>query len=412
MTKYNTVAEAYSFWKNSTVPVMEARAQAIAKDVAENAEADVAAYNIELEGIEQAMAEKRGAQDDRKAPAEYKPPVTYPGDLAMNAAKDKGADTGAASKVYRSAFYKHLQGRKLTQAEQAEFDNVNAELRGNAFNKLSDSAAVIPTTTLNEIIVKARDMGGILGISRGFNMPANISVPVATPGAAASWHTEGANVDTEKVTPVAVTFGAFEIMRVLSISAAVRTMSISAFETYLADELTASVMACLGKAMVDGTGSGQGKGIVSGITWTEGTNKLTVAANKELTYKDLVGAIALLHRGYSQNAKFVMNNKTLYTSVYGLTDENGKPVFVADPTQKGKGRILGFEVVIDDFMADNDIVFGDFRYNGYNMPEGIALDVSRDSSFTKGLVDFRALAIADCKPIVDEAFVYVTKATA
>lgn len=412
MTKYNTVAEAYQAWKNSTVPVMEARAQAIAKDVAENAEADITAYNIELEGIEQAMAEKRGAQDDRKAPAEYKPPITYPGDLAMNAAKDKGADTGAASKVYRSAFYKHLQGNKLTQAEQAEFDNVNAELRANAFNKLSDSAAVVPTQTLNEIIVKARDMGGILGISRGFNMPANIAIPVATPGAAASWHTEGANVETEKATPTSVTFGAYEIMRILSISAAVRTMSISAFESYLSDELTASVMACLGKAMVNGTGSGQGKGIVSGITWTEGTNKVTVAANKSLAYGDIVNAIAMLHRGYSNGAKFVMNNTTLYADVYGLVDENKRPIFVADPTEKGKGRILGFPVEVDDFMDDHDILFGDFRYNGYNLPSGIALDVSRDSSFSKGLVDFRALAIADCKPIVDEAFVYVTKATA
>ncbi|ACV21879.1 Predicted phage phi-C31 gp36 major capsid-like protein [Slackia heliotrinireducens] len=403
MTKYNTVAEAYGFWKNSSVAVMEARAKAIEKDIAEDPNADVAGYAIEAEALEQAIAEKRGAQPATSANA--------PAEVA-NTAKGEKDGEGAASKVYRSAFFKHLQGNKLTQAEQAAFDNVNAEARANAFNKLSDTAAVIPTHTLNEIIVKARDMGGIMSISRGFHMPANISIPVATPGAAASWHVEGAAVETEKVSPVPVTFGAYEIMRILSISAAVRTMSIGAFESYLADELTASVMACLGNAMVDGTGSGQGTGIVSGITWTDGTNKVTVAANKSLAYADIVNAIALLHRGYSQNARFVMNNTTLYTDVYGLVDENKRPIFVADPVEKGKGRILGFPVVIDDYMEDHDILFGDFRYNGWNMPEGIALDVSRDSSFTKGLIDYRALAIADCKPIVADAFVYVTKATA
>jgi len=403
MTKYATVAEAYGFWKNSTVSVMEARAKAIEKDIAENPNADVAAYAIEAEALEQAISEKR---------EQTQPQIVHPGGIIRSAGEGNDGE-GAASKVYRSAFYKHLQGNKLTQAEQAAFDSVNAEKRaGDAFNKLSDSAAVIPTQTLNEIIVKARDMGGIMGISRGFNMPANISIPVATPGAAAQWHVEGATVNTEKADPTPVTFGAFEIMRILSISAAVRTMSIGAFEAYLADELSASVMACLAKAMVDGTGNGQGKGIVSGITWTEGTNKVTVAASKSLAYADVVGAIALLHRGYSQNATFVMNNTTLYTDVYGLTDENKRPIFVADPVEKGKGRILGFPVVIDDYMEDHDILFGDFRYNGYNMPEGIALDVSRDSSFAKGLIDFRALAVADCKPIVDEAFVYVTKATA
>ena len=398
--KYNTVAEAYQAWKNSTVPVMEARAQAIAKDVAENAEADVAAYNIELEGIEQALTEKRGAQTQAASVPEI-----------ANTAKATDEGEGAASKLYRSAFYKHLQGNKLTQAEQAAFDNVNAEKRASAFNKLSDSAAVIPTATLNEIVTKARDMGGIMSISRGFNMPANISIPVATPGAAASWHTEGASVDTEEAETTPVEFGAYEIMRVLSISAAVRTMSIGAFESYLADELTASVMACLGNAMVDGTGNKQGTGIVAGITWDD-TNSITVAKSASLTYANIVAAIALLHRGYSQNARFVMNNATLYTDIYGLVDENKRPVFVADPVEKGKGRILGFEVVIDDFMEDHDILFGDFRYNGWNMPEGIALDVSRDSSFTKGLIDYRALAIADCKPILADAFVRIAKATA
>ena len=35
MVKYSTVAEAYGFWKNSSVAVMEARAKAIEKDIAE-----------------------------------------------------------------------------------------------------------------------------------------------------------------------------------------------------------------------------------------------------------------------------------------------------------------------------------------------------------------------------------------
>ena len=397
MAKYSTVAEAYGFWKNSSVAVMEARAKAIEKDIAEDPNADVAAYAIEAEALEQAIAEKRGAQAATP---------TVPEGIANTASAEKDGE-GAASKVYRSAFYKHLQGNKLTQAEQAAFDTVNAEARSNAFNKLSDSAAVIPTATLNEIIVKARDMGGIMGVSRGFNMPANISIPVATPGAAASWHTEGDTVETEKVSPAAVTFGAYEIMRILSISAAVRTMSIGAFESYLADELTASVMACLGKAMIDGTGSGQGTGIVSGITWTSANS---VEYLSTVTYADIINAIALLHRGYSNGAKFVMNNATLVTGVYGLTDLNNRPLFVADPVEKGKGRILGYEVVIDDFMEDGDILFGNFRYNGYNLPSGIALDVSRDSSFSKGLIDYRAMAIADCKPIVDEAFVLITAA--
>ena len=49
---------------------------------------------------------------------------------------------------------------------------------------------------------------------------------------------------------------------------------------------------------------------------------------------------------------------------------------------------------------------------GYNMPDGIVIETSRDSGFRKGLIDYRAMAIADCKPIVAEAFVKMYKATA
>lgn len=40
-----------------------------------------------------------------------------------------------------------------------------------------------------------------------------------------------------------------------------------------------------------------------------------------------------------------------------------------------------------------------------NIPEGVAVEVSRESGFTSGLIDFRALCIADGKPIVPGAFV-------
>ena len=39
--------------------------------------------------------------------------------------------------------------------------------------------------------------------------------------------------------------------------------------------------------------------------------------------------------------------------------------------------------------------------------EGVAVEVSRESGFTSGLIDYRALCIADGKPIIPGAFVKV-----
>ena len=107
-----------------------------------------------------------------------------------------------------------------------------------------------------------------------------------------------------------------------------------------------------------------------------------------------------------------MNNAALYNLFYGLVDANKRPIFIADPKNEGIGKILGFPVVVDDYLPAETVLFGNFNYMGYNLPEGITVEVSRESSFKKGLIDYRAMAIADCKPIVEEAFIKLTRATA
>ena len=397
---FETILQSYNCYKGVPVKTLEARAQAINADIQANPNADIQAYTIELEGLERALEEKRG---------QVVPAITVPEVARTAAGTDKPEDV-AGTPEYRSAFYKHLQGRELTEAERVAFNTVNVERRSNAFNTLSNSAAVIPTQTLNEIVTKARKQGGVMGIARAFNVPANIAIPVATPSDAAQWHVEGATVETEKATTVPVVFGANEILKIISISAATQTMSIGAFESYLVDELTNSVMATLSKGMIDGTGEGQATGILTGITW-DATNTVTVAADEALGFTDILAAIAMLKRGYSNGATFVMSNSTLYSDVYAIHDEVNRPIYLADLVNGGPGRILGFPVVIDDFMPTDTILFGDFRYAGYNLPSGIAIDMSRESSFAKGLVDYRALAVADAKPIVGEAFVKIDKAT-
>lgn len=395
--------------------VLESRTEAINAEIRSNADADMAALAIELEGIESAMVERRGDEkpQDYRTPEQGMQQPSHPGFTATTA---KGDAQG--SREYRTAFYKSIMGHDLTADERRVYKQVNDEKRSDAFNTLGTSAAVIPTTTLDQIMVKARDEGGIMGLARGFNMPSNIAIPVATPGAAASWHTEGQKVDTQKVDPTTVTFGAHEIMKVISISAATRTMSIDAFESYLTEELTASVMACLAQAMVDGTGTGEGTGILSGITWInaddaqEGdvVNEIELADMDALAFTDLLDLVALLKRGYSKGAHFVMNNSTLYRRIYSLHDDNARPVYTHDLAQPGKGRIMGFGVTIDDFMPDDTIIFGDFSRFGFNLPGGLALDVSRESSFKSGLIDYRALCVADCKVIDSDAFVRLVEA--
>ena len=408
--KFNTIADAFNYYRNFDNAALEKRAQEIRGTITTDPDVDINAINIELEGIKQAK-ENNDENAQQRSAGNFN---VITGASTAPAKKTFARDTVCDTPEYRSAFYKTLLGQTLNEVEKNAFSVAMeaAEKRADAFNSSSDTAAVLPTETLNEIVRKAHKMGGLMAECRAFNVPTKISIPVGAAGSKAAWHTEGAAVDTEKATVVNVSFDGYEIIKIFSISEKVRKMSVPAFEAYLTDELTACVMETIADALVNGTGTAQGSGLET-ITFTNGTNAVEIAKAATATYADVVNLVALLPRGYAAGAKFAMNNATLYRVFYGMVDSNKRPVFIADPKAENIGKILGYEVIVDDNIADNDVYFGNFaKYLAYNLPEGIVVDVSRESGFRKGVIDYRALAIADCKPIISDAFVKMYKANA
>ena len=309
---------------------------------------------------------------------------------------------------YRSAFLKSLLGQKLADNEQRAYDAARAERRDDSFNTLTSSASVIPTQMLNEILSQARPEAGLYNEVRVTTMPANVFFPIGTPTDPAAWHEEGAPVERKDISTTGVTFKAYELMKVLSMSAAVRRMEISAFEKYLTQELRLSVTDALTAAVVNGTGSGQPTGILSGITWkTSGTGKNALTTT-ELTPGDLLALIALLPSAYHKGAKFAMSTATLYGDVYPLQDGTDRYFMFFDNANGGQKNLFGIPFVLDDNIPRGTVLYGNFRYYGVNLPQGVLVETSRESGFTSGLIDYRALAIADGKPIMPEAFAKLT----
>jgi HK97 family phage major capsid protein len=308
---------------------------------------------------------------------------------------------------YRTAFFKNLLGAEMTDAETRAYQAARSEKRADSFNTLSNTAAVIPTATLNEIISQARPINSLLNEVRLFSVPSGLSVPTATPGNAAQWHTEGTAVERNSVSPSNVIFNAYELIKILSMSAAVKRMTLSAFEQYITDELSASIADSLGTAIVNGTGTGQPTGLLTGITW----NSANSIETSSISAHNLLHLISMLPGAYAKNAKFAMSYATLFGKIYPLMTSTGEFIF-ADSKTGGVNRLFGFPIVIDDNIPVGNVIFGNFKYYGVNIPESVVIEVSRDSGFTSGLIDYRALCIADGKPILPDAFVKLTEETA
>ena len=409
---FKTVAEAFNHYRTATLEEIERRAAEIKGIIETDVEADITTLNIELTGLAQAKANAQQNAGNGNQRSAFNPITGAGMSFERRASYEATEGDVLNSPEYRSAFFKTLLGHKLTEFEQAAYNRAMGEQRADAFASSSSVAAALPTQTLNEVISKARTMGGLMSVCRGFNIPAKVAVPVGTPTAAASWHAEGAAVESVAPSVASVSFDGYEIMKVLSISEKARKMSVAAFESYMTQELNACVMACIADGLVNGSGTNQGTGVLNGVSWTKDTNHFEFSKASGLTYADVVKVVAALKRGYANGACWAMNNAALYNLFYGLVDANKRPIFIADPKNEGIGKILGFPVVVDDYLPAETVLFGNFNYMGYNLPEGITVEASRESSFKKGLIDYRAMAIADCKPIVGEAFIKLTRATA
>lgn len=403
--KFKNIAEAFNYYRNHSKADIEKRTTEIGNLINTDPNIDIQELNIELEGLKQA---KENIEERSQGSQQFNP-ITG---MSFAGATESVKGDVFESTEYRNAFFKTMLGQKLTVEEERTFKRameiVDTEKRADSFSTTTNSAAILPTHTLNEIIKKARTMGGLISHCRSFNIPSNISVPIGTPSTKAKWHTEGEEVDSENPAKniAKVSFAGYEIIKIFSISASSKKMSISAFESYIIEELTNCVMECIADSLVNGTGKNQGTGIATGITWNE-ENSFTFT--ERMGYTDVTKMLAKLKRGYSAGAKWAMNNATLYNSIYGIVDATGRPIFIADPKNENIGYILGKPVIIDDNIADDTILLGNFNYLGYNIPEGIVVETSRESSFKYGVIDYRALAIADTKPLVEEAFIKLSK---
>ena len=297
---------------------------------------------------------------------------------------------------YRSAY---LQGRPLNEAEQR------------ALTTAANSAgAAVPTQTLNMIIDKLRQTSALFPRITDSYVPGNLSIVVANAKNAAAWKSEGTDGTPADDTTVNVNLTGYELIKLVEISAAAEAMTIDAFEAYIASEIGRQMAVAVENAILNGSGTGEPTGILKGITWDE-TNSDTFAKGGTIDYDKLMDALALLPTMYHPGATFVMNRKMLFGGIRKIKTDTKEPIFAYNAQDRAAMTILGYPVIIDDYMPDNTIVLGDFGYYYMNFAKVPGIDVSREAAFKSGKVTYRGLAVADGKPALAEAFVRINEAT-
>lgn len=296
-----------------------------------------------------------------------------------------------ASQEYKEAFVRTLQGKAST-------DMVNLVTT-------ETGAAVIPTSTMDQIIQNIQKQQGILSRVRMLQIPGNLSIPLSDINTPAAWHTEGTEIADSSKEPTTLSLKGYELAKLFSLSAATQAMSIPQYENYLTQELQRTMGDALNNAVFSGNGTAQPTGI-NALTYTA-DNSVTTAV-KNVSYEKLVAALGLLASNFRQGATWIMNSKTFYEYIATITDAQGRPIFVSDINNVPVMKILGKELILDDFCPDDTIFLGDCQFYFLNFSAPISIEMSREAGFTKGTIVYRSLCVVDGKPLPSGAFVKIT----
>lgn len=284
---------------------------------------------------------------------------------------------GVNTPEYRMAFLKQMQGKELDVEERTALTAVSA---------------VIPTTTMNQIIGQLELAPMIAAVDVSY-IPGNVSFPVENAINDANW-VEMATAATDAADSLSmVTLGAYKLIKTIEITADVQAMGIDAFERWLVARLVNKLEKAISNAILNGTGKNQPTGLLKS---GEITNTGTFTKNG-LTYKDILGIIASIPSQYMPEAQFVLHRTLFYGEVLGLTDTNGKPVIVRDPQSPAKLNILGYPALVDDNCPADTIIFG--RTKGYKFNFASMPTVKSDESvgFRSGTTVYRGMVLCDGK---------------
>ena len=166
-----------------------------------------------------------------------------------------------SSMAYRKAFMQYVcRGAAIP-----------AEYRADAVSSTTDVGAVIPTNVLNQIVQKLESTGMILALVTRTAYKGGVAIPVSTVKPVATWVSEGKGSDKQKHTATKdgmITFAYHKLRCAVAVSLEVDTMAISAFETLLINNIVEAMTKALEKSIIDGTGTGQPKGILAAVSYT------------------------------------------------------------------------------------------------------------------------------------------------
>ena len=292
-----------------------------------------------------------------------------------NLEKQTGQRNADDSKLEVRAFVKYLLGEELSAEEKAVQRRSMVGTNGGVLVPKSIADRIEKTLggesgMFASIDVKTTSNGGELTIPT-CDVAGRRAVPVK----------EYAQSVKNGITFDSVTLSAHTLRTdVIPISYELLQDSAYDIEQEIANILSDYILAGINYELTNGTGDQTALGIVKSATVV---NK----AGEGITYDDLINQRKKVKRGYAKNASYMINSVT-EADLMLLKDANDRPLWTPSLRDDAPAKLLGKPVVINDDMADGEVIYGDLRAYKARMVKGVTIVVAKEA-----LVEYLAIGV-------------------
>ena len=189
----------------------------------------------------------------------------------------------------------------------------------------TDAGAVIPTTTVREIIKELKSYGNIYAKVRKLNVQGGVQFPILTLKPTATWIGEGASEGKKIKADEKVSFSYYGLECKISQSLLASVVTFEEFQNEFVALATEAIVIALEKAIINGTGTGQPLGILKDTRIKSGN--VIQLTEEELgnwqAWKKKV--FAKMKKSY-RNGEFFMAQSSFDGYIDAMTDTTGQPI--------------------------------------------------------------------------------------
>lgn len=366
----------------------------------------------------EALDDKWEAQAQAQAnfDALNKEPMAFKG-MPMEAAfgkdeKAKKMEDVIASDNYLHAWAKTMQGiTTLTDEEKKAYDLVDEAFTHTTGN----TGVVIPTTVAKGIWEEAANLYPYFNDISKTYVNGVLSMVQEDTSSDAGWYEEAKETEDGKETFKTFTLNGCELSRAITVSWKLKEMAMDDFIPYIKRRMGKKMGAAAGYGATHGAGNAnkakpEPVGVVTALREEKDHPQVIVYEAGKLTYTSLTNARSKIKSGYSVGLKIYANNDTIWNALANVLDANKRPIFIQDPSNPGKFRVLGCMVEEDASMKNGEILFSNAAA-GYHMNINKDITMTTEDHAKARTTDYCGYAVMDGNVITTKAHTLLTTET-